>query len=89
MKRFFKWLALLVIGLAAGIVVVLYNPHLLKGPLERFLSDLTGYSITVDGELEIETGRLIEITAKGQFFQGPYRSYRWQIIPRTWVTALE
>jgi uncharacterized protein involved in outer membrane biogenesis len=80
MKRFFKWLLLLVIGLATGIVVVLYNPHLVKGPLERFLSDLAGYSVTVDGELEIETGRLSEITANNIRVSGPQWASREELI---------
>ena len=71
MKKLFKWLLLLVAALAIGVTVILYNPHIIKGPLERYLSDIAGYSITLDGELEINTGRLIEITAKNVHVSGP------------------
>ncbi|MDX2428821.1 MAG: AsmA family protein, partial [Xanthomonadales bacterium] len=71
MKKLFKWLLVLVIALAAGVVVILYNPHIIKGPLERYLSDVAGYSVSLNGELEIKTGRLIEITARNVHVSGP------------------
>ena len=63
MKKLFKWLLLLTAVLAVGIAVLLYNPSLVKGPLERYLSDLAGYPISIEGELEIDTGRIIELSA--------------------------
>jgi len=71
MKKLFKWLLLLVIALAISVIIVLYNPHIIKGPLERYLSDVAGYSVSLNGELEIETGRLIEITARKVHVSGP------------------
>jgi len=71
MKKLFKWLLLLVAALAIGVAVILYNPHIIKGPLERYLSEVAGYSVTLSGELEIDTGRLIEITAKNIHVSGP------------------
>ncbi len=71
MKKLFKWLLLLVAALAIGVAVILYNPHIIKGPLERYLSEVAGYTVTLSGELEIDTGRLIEITAKNIHVSGP------------------
>ena len=71
MKKFFKWLLLLIIALAIGVAVLLYNPRIIKGPLERYLSDVAGYTITLSGELEIDTGRMIEITARNIHVSGP------------------
>lgn len=63
MKKFFKWLLLLIVLLAVAIAVFLFNPGLFKGPLERAVSNASGYSISLEGELEIDTGRLLGITA--------------------------
>ncbi len=63
MKKLFKWLFLLSAALTIGIATLLYNPGLVKGPLENYLSKLTGYSISLDGELEIDAGRHAELTA--------------------------
>lgn len=71
MKKLFKWLLLSIIALAVGLVVLLYNPHIVKGPLERYLSELAGYSITLDGELEVNTGSVIQIIAKNISISGP------------------
>ena len=80
MKKIFKWLFLLIIALAVGMAVLLYNPHIIKGPLERYLSDLAGYTITLDGELEIETGRLIELSARNIRVSGPEWASREELI---------
>jgi len=71
MKKLFKWLLLLIVALAVGLTILLYNPHILKGPLERRLSELAGYSITLDGELEINTGSVIQISAKNISVSSP------------------
>ena len=71
MKRLFKWLLLLIIALAVGVVFILYNPHVIKGPLERYLSDAAGYTIRLDGDMEIKTGRLIQVTARNIYVSGP------------------
>jgi uncharacterized protein involved in outer membrane biogenesis len=80
MKKLFKWLLLSVAALAIGIAVILYNPHIIKGPLERYLSDVAGYSVTLSGELKIDTGRLIEITAKNIHVSGPDWASREDLI---------
>ncbi|NOR20423.1 MAG: AsmA family protein, partial [Xanthomonadales bacterium] len=62
MKKFFKWLILLTLALAVGVVAVVYNPRLIKGPLENYLSGLTGYLISLEGNLQLDLGSRIEIT---------------------------
>jgi len=62
MKKFFKWLLLSATAPAIVIGILLYNPGLFKGPLENYLSKLTGYTITLAGELEISTGRETVLT---------------------------
>lgn len=71
MKKFFKWLLILLVALTLCVVIVLYNPHLIKGPVERYLSDVAGYTVSLNGELEIETGRLIEVSARNVQISGP------------------
>ena len=71
MKKLFKWLSLLTALLAVAVVVLVYNPGLIKGPLERYLSDLAGYSISLEGDLEIDIGRQSRLTAKNIHISGP------------------
>ena len=71
MKKLFKWLLLLTAALAVGITVLLYNPGLVKGPLERYLSELAGYRISLEGGLEISPGRLSVLTAKNIRISAP------------------
>lgn len=63
MKKLLKWLLFLTLALAIGATVLLFNPGLVKAPLERYLSDLTGYPTRLEGGLELNLGSLIEITA--------------------------
>ena len=65
MKKLFKWVLILTVALAVGVVVIVYNPGLFKAPLERYLSGVAGYSIHLDGELEIDPGRLTRLSATG------------------------
>ncbi|RLA50210.1 MAG: hypothetical protein DRQ98_13160, partial [Gammaproteobacteria bacterium] len=71
MKKIFKWLLFLTGVFAVGIAVLLYNPGLVKGPLERYLSDLTGYQISLEGGLEIDPGRLSVLTAENIHISAP------------------
>ena len=80
MKRFFKWLLLLVAVIAVGMTIFLYNPGLVKGPLERYLSNLAGFSITVEGELHIETGRVTELSADNIRIAAPEWSTRTDLV---------
>ena len=80
MKKIFKWLLLFIVALTVGLTVLLYNPHIVKGPLERYLSELAGYTITLDGELEINTGSLIQISAKNISVSGPDWARRDKLI---------
>lgn len=71
MKKIFKWLLLLIIAFAICVAIILYNPQLIKGQLERYLSGVAGYSITLSGDLEVDTGRLIKVTARNIHVSGP------------------
>lgn len=71
MKKLFKWLFFVTAVLFVGLLVLLYNPGLAKGPLERYLSDVAGYPIHLDGELEINIGRLTVLTATNLHVSGP------------------
>lgn len=71
MKKLFKWLLLLVITLTVGLVVILYNPQLIRGPLERNLSRVAGYPISLKGDLDINPGRLTELTARNVHISAP------------------
>ena len=62
MKKLFKWLLLLASALAICVVILLYNPALVKGPLERYLSNLTGYPVSLRGELSVDIGSFSEFT---------------------------
>ncbi len=71
MKKLFKWLLLLTVALAVSVTVLLYNPGLVKGPLERYLSELAGYRVSLEGELKIDPGRLSVLTAKNIHLSAP------------------
>ena len=71
MKKVFKWLLALVAILATVIVVLLYNPNLVKGPLERQVSKLTGYPVSLVGDLDISIGRVTELSITGLYIAAP------------------
>src|SRR5210317_66080 len=71
MKKLFKWLLLLVIAVAISIVVVIYNPNIIKGLLERNLSRVAVYPITLRGDLVVSPGRMTELTANHVHFSAP------------------
>ena len=80
MKRFLKWLLLLTVALAASVVVLVYNPGLVKGPLERYLSELAGFSISLEGELDLDIGRQTEITVSNIRISGPDWANRQDLV---------
>jgi len=80
MRKLLKWLLLSMAVLAIGAVVILYNPGIVKGPLERYLSDLAGYTITLDGRLKIDTGRLIEISADDIRISAPHWAHHEELV---------
>lgn len=71
MKKLFKWLLLLVITLVISFVVVVYNPHIIKGPLERNLSRMAGYPISLKGDLVIRPGKMTKLTANHVHISAP------------------
>ena len=62
MKRTLKWLLLLTLVITVGIAIILSNPGMLKGPLENYLSNLTGYSISLAGDLDISAGKQLSLS---------------------------
>jgi len=75
-----KWLLPLLAALAVITTVVLYNPGLVRGPLERYLSGVTGYAISLGGELEINPGRQTEIIARNIHVSAPDRAGRDDLV---------
>ena len=71
MKKFFKWLLILLAILVISLVVLVNNPGLVRGPVERHLSDITGYPISLEGDLDLDLGRQTEITAQNIQISGP------------------
>jgi hypothetical protein len=43
LKRALLLVVVLAVALVVSVAVVIYNPGLIKGPLERYLSDVAGY----------------------------------------------
>ena len=71
MKKIFKWLLALLAILVVSLVVLVNNPGWVKGPVERHLSDIAGYPISLEGDLDLDLGRQTEITAKNIHVSGP------------------
>jgi len=71
MKKTLKWLLLIVVILTASIMLLLFNPKLVKGPLENQLSDLTGYPVSLAGELDIDVGGITELSLTNLHIQAP------------------
>jgi uncharacterized protein involved in outer membrane biogenesis len=71
MKRFFKWLLLVLALTTVAAVVVVNNLDLIKEPLERRLSKVAGYSISLKGDLDLDIGRQTVLTAKNIHISAP------------------
>jgi len=69
-----------VFALAIGVAVLLFNPALIKSPLENYLSNLTGRPLILDGALEIEIGSQIEITAANISLSSPQWSSHQHLV---------
>ncbi len=80
MTKLFKWLLLVIAGIGLGITLLLYNPGLFKDPLENYLSKLTGYSISIDGDLQVSAGRQLEISATHIRIANPERNRDSQLV---------
>lgn len=80
MKKLFKWLLLVIAILTLGVVVLVYNPGIYKGSLERYLSDVAGYPISLKGDLEIDLGRHTVVSAKDIQISGPAWARRQDLI---------
>ena len=62
------------------VIFLLYNPGVIKGPLERYLSDTTGYSISLNGDLDIDIGHLTELTATDIQVVAPVQSEKPDLV---------
>ena len=71
LKRALLLVVVLIVSLVISVTVVLYNPGLIKGPLERYLSDVAGYPISLKGAVVLEPGKLSTLTAKQVHISGP------------------
>lgn len=71
MKKVFKWLLAVVVILAAVTVVVLYNPNLIREPLERRISEASGYHVSLAGDLEISIGRSATLSVTDVYVAAP------------------
>jgi len=80
MKRIFKWLLIVIAVLAIFVIFLLYNPGVIKGPLERYLSDTTGYAIQLNGDLNIDIGHLTELTATDIQATAPVQSEKPDLV---------
>ena len=63
MKRLLKWLLLLSAVMVVVLTVIVLNPRLLKSPVEHYLSQLSGYSVRLDGALNLYPGRELTVQA--------------------------
>lgn len=61
MKKLFKWLLAVFSVLAISTAILLYNPGLIRGPIGHYLSQASGYSIQLEGDLEIDLGGLLTL----------------------------
>jgi uncharacterized protein involved in outer membrane biogenesis len=64
MKRILKWLAWSVAAMALFLLVLLFNPGLVRGPIQGLLAQATGYSVMLDGELAINIGTRVVVSVK-------------------------
>jgi len=61
----------LTFALLIGVIVVIYNPQLIKAPLENYLSGVAGYPINLNGGLELKVGSKIEVIITGAKVSAP------------------
>jgi len=62
MKKVFKWLLVTLVIPVAAVAALLYNPNLVKGPLQRHVSQLTGYPVTLAGDIGLSVGRVTQVS---------------------------
>ncbi len=85
MKKVFKWLLVVVLILATVVVVLLYNPNFAKGPLERQVSELIGYPVSLGGDIELSIGKVTELSFAGLHIAAPAWSTRADLAAVDWL----
>lgn len=71
MKKLFKWLLIITLALVVCLAIVVFNPGLIKAPLENYLSDTAGYPVRLEGELKIRPGGMNTVTARNVHVSAP------------------
>jgi len=71
MKKLFLAFASVLVLVSVCLAALLYNPGMIKGPLERYLSGLSGYSIRLQGDLEIDLGSVTGLSVNNVHVAAP------------------
>ena len=71
MRKLFKWLLIVTLLMLVCLTVVVFNPGLIRAPLERYLSDTAGYPVRLEGELKIRPGGVNTVTARNVHVSAP------------------
>jgi len=71
MKKLLKWVLVTIAILLVGITILIYNPGIFKGLLETQISKATGYSVALNGELEIGIGSHLLLAASDVHISNP------------------
>jgi uncharacterized protein involved in outer membrane biogenesis len=71
MKKLLKWLLIITLALLVSLAIVVFNPGLIRAPLENYLSETAGYPIRLEGELKIRPGGMNTVTARNVHVSAP------------------
>lgn len=80
MKRLLKWVMTSMVLLVLTAVFVIYNPAVIKGPLENYLASVSGYDIRLAGDLDIELGRLTRLQVTDIHIAAPAWATREELV---------
>lgn len=63
MKRLIKWLLPFTLVVVVGLTIILFNPLLIKTPVEQLLGKVSGYDVSLDGVLQLSAGKELSVLA--------------------------
>ena len=68
MKRLIKWLLLITVVVVIGPAIILFNPLLIKTPLEQLLGKISGHDLSLNEELHLSVGKEVHsfVQTEGQ-----------------------
>ena len=90
MKRLLKWLMFLTIIVVASLTLILFNPRLIKSPIEHYLSQLSGYNVRLNGDFSLHISKQLSVQVKDVHIVNPERKDQPDLIVLgTLQTALE